>query len=230
MSVIVMINPKGGTGKTTSALLLAQALAPHKATALLDCDRNQNLLRWQRGRDNEPGFTVAGATAENAEDVLDKIIELEKQHDIVIVDLEGVKTQTATFALGRAHLALIPIRPSAMEIALAADAIKHVKSTAKVFAREIPFAIVLNRTNAAFPTSRERQLRHELDEASIPLIATSLMQRESYAAMFEEGHTLEEMYDATGADAVRKAIDNRNAFGSSVIAFLRESIQEEANV
>ena len=218
-----MLNPKGGTGKTTSALLLAQSLAPSHKTAILDCDRNQNLVRWNNARSTAAPFTVAAAEAENAEDVLDTIIALEEDHDFIIVDLEGVKTQTATFALGRAHLALIPIRPSAMEIALAADAIKHVKSTAKVFNRDLPFSIVLNRTNAAFATSRERRLRKELQEADIPLVKTSLVQRECYAAMFEDGDTLDEMFRANPTEAVQKAISNRDAFAESVLDFLKSS-------
>ncbi len=220
MTVLVMLNPKGGTGKTTTSLLLAQAISTRHPTAILDCDRNQNLVRWNSARTQPATFTVAQAEAEDAETVLDSIVALEEGHEFVIVDLEGVKSQTATFALGRAHIVLIPIRPSAMEIALAADAIKHVKSTAKVFNRHLPFAIVLNRTNAAFATSRERQLHEELKEAGIPLVPTSLMQRESYAAMFEDGQTLEEMLAQNPTSAIEKAIANREAFAQAVLQFI----------
>ena len=38
MPVIAFANSKGGSGKTTSALLLAQALAAHRPTTIIDAD------------------------------------------------------------------------------------------------------------------------------------------------------------------------------------------------
>lgn len=224
MAVIVMMNPKGGTGKTTSALLLAQALSKHSRVAIVDCDRNENILRWQENRralDRAVPFSVLPAPADDAEGVMDIIIEAEKGHDYVLVDLEGVKTQTATFALGRAHFVLIPIKPSSMEIALAGVAVQHIKGTSRVFNRELPFAILLNRTNAAFPTHRERELRSDLDEAEVPTLPVSIMQREAYANMFEDGEVIEEM---DLSDAARtKAIENRDAYADAVIAMIEKN-------
>lgn len=223
MAVIVMMNPKGGTGKTTSALLLAQAMAKRGTVAVVDCDRNENILRWKDNR-TEVGravpFTILAAPAEDAEAVMDIIIEAENHHDYVIVDLEGVKTQTATFALGRAHFVLVPIKPSSMEIALAGVAVKHIKGTSRIFERELPFAILLNRTNAAFATSRERQLRKDLDEAEVPTLSVSIMQREAYANMFEDGELIEEM--ELTEDARNKAIENRDCFADAVIGMLKQ--------
>lgn len=223
MPVIVMMNPKGGTGKTTSALLLAQALSKHSQVAIVDCDRNENILRWQENRkslDRPMPFAVLSAPADDAEKVMDIIIEAEDGHDYVIVDLEGVKTQTATFALGRAHFVLVPIKPSSMEISLAGVAVQHIKGTSKVFQREIPFAILLNRTNAAFATHRERELRSQLDEAGVPMVPVTIMQREAYANMFEDGEVIEDM-DLNDA-ARTKALDNRDAYADAVIAMIQQ--------
>lgn len=223
MTVIVMMNPKGGTGKTTSALLLAQALSKDNEVAIVDCDRNENILRWQESRralDRAVPFSVLPAPAEDAEGVMDIIIDAEKSHDYVIVDLEGVKTQTATFALGRAHLVLIPIKPSSMEIALAGVAVQHIQGTSRVFQRELPFAILLNRTNAAFATHRERELRIDLDEAEVPTLSVSIMQREAYANMFEDGEVIEEMKLSDSARA--KAIENRDAYADAVAAMIQQ--------
>jgi len=221
MAVIVMMNPKGGTGKTTSALLLAQALSKRGTVAIVDCDRNENILRWRESRGElgrEIPFDVLAAPAEDAEGVMDIIIAAEQDHDYVIVDLEGVKTQTATFALGRAHFVLVPIKPSSMEIALAGVAVQHIKSTSRVFNRELPFAILLNRTNAAFATHRERQLRQDLEEAQVPTLPVSIMQREAYANMFEDGEMIEEMELSDKARA--KAVENRDAYADAVIAMV----------
>lgn len=223
MAVIVMMNPKGGTGKTTSALLLAQALSKHSQVAIVDCDRNENILRWQENRqalNRSMPFAVLSAPADDAEKVMDIIIEAEDGHDYVIVDLEGVKTQTATFALGRAHFVLVPIKPSSMEISLAGVAVQHIKGTSRVFNREIPFAILLNRTNAAFATHRERELRTQLDEAQVPTLSVAIMQREAYANMFEDGEMIEEM--ALSESAQSKALDNRDAYAGAVVKMVQQ--------
>ena len=52
MPVISFANPKGGTGKSTSALILALELA-HRGgkVALVDCDPNQTTAGWAAARD-----------------------------------------------------------------------------------------------------------------------------------------------------------------------------------
>ena len=52
MPVISFANPKGGTGKSTSALILALELA-HRGgkVALVDCDPNQVTAGWAAARD-----------------------------------------------------------------------------------------------------------------------------------------------------------------------------------
>ena len=46
MPVIAFANSKGGSGKTTSALLLAQALAAHRPTTLIDADPRHPITTW----------------------------------------------------------------------------------------------------------------------------------------------------------------------------------------
>ena len=55
MPVISFANPKGGTGKSTAALILALELA-HRGgkVALVDCDPNQTTAGWAAAR-NENG-------------------------------------------------------------------------------------------------------------------------------------------------------------------------------
>ena len=52
MFVITFANPKGGSGKTTSAMLLAEQIALSGGrVAILDLDPNANILAWARGRE-----------------------------------------------------------------------------------------------------------------------------------------------------------------------------------
>ena len=50
MYVITFANPKGGSGKTTSAMLLAEQIALSGGrVAILDLDPNANILGWHGG-------------------------------------------------------------------------------------------------------------------------------------------------------------------------------------
>jgi chromosome partitioning protein len=54
MYVITFANPKGGSGKTTSAMLLAEQIANAGGkVTILDCDPNQNIVLWAKLRSKE---------------------------------------------------------------------------------------------------------------------------------------------------------------------------------
>src|SRR4051794_17094487 len=103
MYVIAFANPKGGTGKTTAALLLADQLAKAStAVTMLDCDPNQNLVAWAAER-KEAGrlqpFQVLPRPKED--EVVELIDRLEDSTEYLIVDLEGTAAQIVTFVLSR---------------------------------------------------------------------------------------------------------------------------------
>ena len=53
MPVIVTASSKGGAGKSTLTLVLAQALDAMGATVtIIDADPNRPLVRWRGGRSN----------------------------------------------------------------------------------------------------------------------------------------------------------------------------------
>ena len=48
MPVVVAVNPKGGVGKTTAALLLGTVLAERGAlVSIIDADPNRHLMSWR---------------------------------------------------------------------------------------------------------------------------------------------------------------------------------------
>lgn len=58
MYVIAFANPKGGTGKTTAAIILAEQITMAGATvAILDCDPNQNIVTWGKERQSSDRTT-----------------------------------------------------------------------------------------------------------------------------------------------------------------------------
>ncbi|MFG1298032.1 ParA family protein [Xanthobacter sp. V13C-7B] len=193
MYVISFANPKGGTGKTTAALLLAEQLArAGAAVVMLDCDPNQNIVTWEKDRKDAGRETPFRVVARPPEDqVVETIDAMDGIADYVIVDLEGTAAQIVTFVLSRTDLAIIPFEPTPMETRQAARAVSLVKSTARMMRREIPFTLLFTRTNAAFATSDERDVRAETKE--LPVLPVSLVRRAAFTRIFREGLMLCEL-------------------------------------
>ena len=62
MPVVVFANPKGGAGKSTSALVLAQTFAKAGASVtVIDADPNRPILDWRSGASRSPTRTTCFA-------------------------------------------------------------------------------------------------------------------------------------------------------------------------
>jgi len=215
MPTIVFASSKGGVGKTTSALALASVFAHAGAlTTLIDADPNAPLVRWnERFADMiPPNLTVRGAVGNSAARVIDEAAQTDP---FVIVDLEGTKNVDVSIGLGRADLALIPMQGSQLDADEATNVVALIQTQETVFRRTIPFRVFFTRTSAAIESKGMRDIRCQLRELGVPMLNTSMMEREAFRVPFRIGASL---YDIT-ADDVRNpeaAIQNAEALGEEV--------------
>ena len=163
MYVITFANPKGGSGKTTSAMLLAEQIAIAGGTVgVLDCDPNQNIVQWAQMRQDEgrgAPFTIQPVPTED--EFLDAVDAFRGKVDYLIIDLEGTASQMVTYAISQSDLVLVPFEPTPMEARQAARAVQLARNVGRMANRNIPHALLLTRVNAAFQTSDEKEDRHE---------------------------------------------------------------------
>ena len=89
MYVITFANPKGGSGKTTSAMLLAEQIALSGGqVSILDLDPNANILAWSEGRKADGRDVPFAVHARpQAEDTVELIDQLSGETDYLIIDL-----------------------------------------------------------------------------------------------------------------------------------------------
>lgn len=230
MITFAFANPKGGTGKTTSALLLAEQIAQANVrVTVLDCDPNQNIIDWATRR-MEYGYDVPFQVLPrpSEDELINAIDNLVDHTDYLILDLEGTANQMVTFALSRADLVLIPLEPNSVEGPHAARAVTLVKRTGHLLQREIPYALLLNRCNAAFETSEERALRREIAGSDVPILPVALMRRTVFARIFGEASLLSELAEASTSARERhrleQAIANVQAYTQCVADTLKERL------
>ena len=151
MPTIVFLTPKGGAGKSTSAVLLASELANRGgAVTIIDADPNKPVSHWAKRAQLPKRISVVGDVSEDT--IIDQIEEAARASAFVIVDLEGTASVMASYATSRADLVIIPTQGSHLDAAESAKAIKLVRSQEKAFGRKIPFAILFTRTSVAIRT------------------------------------------------------------------------------
>lgn len=219
MPICVFASSKGGSGKSTSSLLLAAELA-RKATAVtvIDADPNQPINDWAKLPRKPDNITVIADI--NEENIIDQIEAAAARDPFVIVDLEGTASQTVGYAVALADLVIVPCQGSQLDAKEAAKVIKLVRREERVVRRTIPFSILLTRTPVV---ARPRTLRHiegQFETSGIDGFATEINEREAFRAIFSFGGTISTL----NADHVRNlgaAAANIRAFAAEVITKLR---------
>ena len=124
MPVVSLVSPKGGVGKTTTALLIASTLH-HRGqnVVLLDGDPNQPLSDWSdEGRNALP--IIGGVRSETIVSVIDREAP---QRDLVIVDTEGSAQRLTSRAIARSDLVIVPMGASTLDAAQAARAVSLIQ-------------------------------------------------------------------------------------------------------
>jgi chromosome partitioning protein len=100
MPVISMCSPKGGAGKTTTAVLVATVLADQgESVTIIDADPNKAVMRWA----TRPGVPKTLAVVDaDADSLIDRIDEASAKSRFVIVSRAPRTWSSATPSRNRA--------------------------------------------------------------------------------------------------------------------------------
>lgn len=224
MPVIVAANPKGGSGKSTSCLVLGTTLASLGGTVrIIDTDPQQSIGRWAEGNSKYRSLVERTAQGEELTDLIDR---LASQNQFVLIDVQGSANQEMVAAMSRASLVLIPMQAKSEDANVATRAINLLRSQEKLFKRSIPHGIVFMRTNPAIRTREEIDIRQSIANAQIPCFSTSLHERTAYSHMFAQKLALDELSNAD-TNGLDKALANATALTGEIIERLRAFKENE---
>ncbi|WP_174278382.1 ParA family protein [Sphingomonas bacterium] len=224
MPVITMLSPKGGVGKTTTALILGTELAATgKRVVMVDADPNFPLARWANKGGRPENMEVVQEIDED--EIIGTIDAARKRAEFVIVDLEGKASARATSALMMSNLALIPIQGSELDAHEAARAFKVVRNAGTARQRPLPFAAVLTRTpaSARLWTRDLKAVVSNLEHAGIMVTGTALAERGAFRGLFSMGGTLADMTEAD-VGSLEQARLNATAFANDILSLLAEGV------
>jgi chromosome partitioning protein len=203
MPVIVAANPKGGSGKSTTCIVIGTTLASQGASVrIIDADPQRTLARWGEGKS---AFRQIVVTPSPAEDLTDLIDRLQAEFQFVIIDVQGTANQEMVAAMSRADLVLIPMQAKTADADVATRAIKLLRTQESLFKRSIPHAIVFIRTSPIIVTREEKEIRSNIEGAGVPRFSSSLNERTAFSHMFAYKNSLGELNskDTNGLEAAQ---------------------------
>ena len=226
MPTIVFASPKGGAGKSTSAVVLATELAARGAqVVIIDADPNRPVTHWSQRPGCPDGLTVLSDVTEAS--IIDDIEAAASRVPFVIVDLEGTASMTVAYAISRADLVIVPTQGSQLDAAEAVKAIRLIRQQERAFGHRIPFSVLLTRTSAAIRPRTLQHIREEMQRNEVPVLSTQMHEREAFRAIFSFGGGLRNL-TARQVSGMEGALGNAQAFAAEVVALLKAELREVA--
>ena len=150
MRRIIVINTKGGSGKTTVATNLAACYASRGfSTALLDYDPQGSALAWLKARPAEAARITAVAEYDSSRAPLSGAWQLHVPRDTqrVVVDTPaGISASDLVGRISKHDTVLIPIQASAIDIRASADFVRDLLLTARIPPDSGRVGLIANRT------------------------------------------------------------------------------------
>ncbi|MCF3639338.1 ParA family protein [Rhizobium sp. TRM95111] len=214
MAVIAVANSKGGSGKTTTAVLLATEFARcGMPTTLLDCDDLKLASAWAKTSGLGGNLSVGdGGTVASLTDHLRRLRHLPGH---VIVDLSAARDVLVALAIGLSDLVLVPVQGCAMDSRGALNVLELVDFVGSNARIRVNRAVVLSRVHPFVTTRALLGVKSLLASHGVPVVATPVIERSVYRDMFGTGGTLYDM-DGRRVSNLAKAQANMQSFARDV--------------
>ncbi len=193
MQKIVLLNPKGGSGKTTVAINLVSyfAVCGLKPT-LMDMDAQGSSTRWLSKRaKGQPVIHGIAAYERNSRVTRSFATRLPLDTERLVVDTAAALDSMSLPDITRnATAVLVPVLPSDIDIHAAAKCISDLLLIAKLRREDQRIAVIANRVKKN--TLVYKALMKFLETLNIPVVAT-LRDSQNYIRAAESGLGLFEM-------------------------------------
>lgn len=197
MQKILVINSKGGCGKTTLATNLASYfITQNLSTALLDFDPQGSSIRWlsQRPKSRPKIYGTHIASRKNNTGVTRSFqMRVPDDTERMIIDAPaGVAQYELIDLIHYADTIIVPVLPSSIDIHAVARFIEELLVVGKVRQKGVNVAVVANR--AKKNTITYKSLERFLRTLKLPFI-TTLRDTQNYVHAAERGIGIFEMWD-----------------------------------
>ena len=204
MQRIVVMNPKGGSGKTTIAINLASYFASRQQTpVLMDFDPQGSSLRWVKKRQApQPPIHVIAAFEKDSRTTRAFQLRVPDSATHVIVDTPAaVESRAMPDITKDADKILVPVLPSDIDIHACSRCIRDLLLVAKIRREDNRIGVIANRVRRN--TLTYQTLIRFLQTLGIPIVAT-IRDSQNYVRAAELGIGVHEMKSYVAAEDVEQ--------------------------
>ena len=186
MRTIMVLNAKGGCGKSTISTNLASYFATvmGKKVVLADYDPQESSLAWLEVRDDDRPLITGIAAHKDP-------LRVPKDTDFVIMDAPArVHDKELTQMMRKVETVLFPVLPSPIDMRAAIKYMAEVQKNGRVARKEVKIGVVANRVRES--TIIFSELYDFIKSMKLPYIAT-LRDTQNYIRAEERGLGIFEM-------------------------------------
>lgn len=183
MKVIAIVGNKGGAGKTTLSLNIANGLNRKLKTAIIDADPQGSSLQWRAF-----GSDDSADVYEISDNIRDQLKELKHKYDAVIIDCPpSVHAEQTNLALEISDHALIPVQPSPVDL-WATVHIEQAIERAREINPQLKPLLVINQLEPR--TMLSKIVREAVNEIGLPVADAVIRRRAVYRSSALEGKSI----------------------------------------
>ncbi len=173
-TIITVATMKGGSGKSTLASCLAVHWHLHgRRPLIVDADPQRSIARLAARERALGGVSVVEDASENAWKTAQQAAT---DHDPVVIDTPGFRSEATLACLGVTDLVLVPVKPSPFDVDRMLDTLNILING--VSGRRPIFRCVLTQTTRDSVIAKH--IRSELTEAGFPVLKSELTNRVIY--------------------------------------------------
>lgn len=201
MTVIALINQKGGCGKSTAAVHFTYWLATKKKkkVLLVDADAQQSSSGWLSGME----LAIPYKVVQTPDDLLEQIPELAGQYSLLIVDGPASLAEATRAILFRADLAIVPVQPTGVDLRSASEAVRLIKQAQSVRSGSPAAAMFLSR--AVKGTKLKDEAIALLSKTpEVTLLKTTIHQKQAIADTSGQSATVWDLAGARAKESVQE--------------------------
>ncbi len=198
MRTVLVINSKGGCGKTTVTMNLASYFAANRMkAAIMDYDPQGSSLQWLRVRPHHL-TRIHGANAAPQRGNLIRSLQMSvpADTDVLLIDAPaGAKGLLLQEIVRKAEFVVVPVAPSSIDVHATADFLRDLLLVGRVRARNTKVAVLANRVRTSMPVYEP--LEKFLNSLGLPFL-TRVSDSDTYIRAAERGLGVFELDSGVG--------------------------------
>ena len=177
VSVIGIVNQKGGVGKSTTAVHLAWWLHQRGSVLLVDADSQRSSSLWIAQIESPE---IPHRALLDPEELFEAIEEANREYDWVVVDGPGSLSEATKAILDAVDAALVPCQPSGLDLSSSSKILQVIRHRQKIRGGQPKAGLFLSRATKGTILLKEAQNALATD-SRFPLLSPIVYQRQCLA-------------------------------------------------